>query len=375
MDISIIGGGITGLTTAIALQKVGLSSHVYEQASDINEIGAGIWLQPNAIKILNFLDLKEEIQHEGWLLNKMEITNHKLKPIKKINQEVVSDADGNQTIAIHRGKLQKILIDKFTQNGRLKLGMQYQNHQFENEQLSIRFENQSLKTDILLGADGIKSKVRANLGFPSTYRNTNQICCRGVANYTLPKELINEGKEMWGNKLRFGFSQISDKQVYFFAVVNQEISPKNLDLNSLSFLFKPFHPIVLELINHTENIHISELTDLKRLPKWYQSSICLLGDAAHATTPNMGQGACQGIEDAYYLSLQLKNMTTSVEPAFQQFEQKRRKKVDSIVNNSWSFGKMAHHPIGQIFMKGLMKCTPSSVISKQMNTIFQIEGL
>ncbi|WP_375582820.1 FAD-dependent oxidoreductase [Cyclobacterium xiamenense] len=76
MKIGIIGGGITGLTAALALRKSGITSVVYEQAVELNEIGAGIWLQPNAIKVLDWLGLKGEIQKQGIELNKMEITNN-----------------------------------------------------------------------------------------------------------------------------------------------------------------------------------------------------------------------------------------------------------------------------------------------------------
>lgn len=87
MKIGIIGGGITGLTTALALQKLGISSVVYEQAVDLNEVGARIWLQPNAVKILDWLGIKDVIKKQGNELNKMGITNPQLIPIKKIKSK------------------------------------------------------------------------------------------------------------------------------------------------------------------------------------------------------------------------------------------------------------------------------------------------
>ena len=86
----------------------------------------------------------------------------------------------------------------------------------------------------------------------------------------------------------------------------------------------------------------------------------------------MGQGACQGIEDAYYISNMLANTSSYVE-AFSHFEKFRRKKVDYIVNTSWRFGQMAHSPIGQAFLRLVMKSTPSSVITQQMQKVYAIE--
>jgi 2-polyprenyl-6-methoxyphenol hydroxylase-like FAD-dependent oxidoreductase len=374
MNISIIGGGITGLTTALALNKSGIPSKVYEQADTLNEIGAGVWLQPNAVQILQWLGIEEFVIKEGCALNKMEITYPNLRPIKKIKKAVVEDKYGNQTIAIHRGKLQRILYERCAQLEIIELGMPYVNHQKNQDKIQLHFKYKSIQTEIVLGADGIKSQVRKAIGLPSEFRQTRQICCRGIANIALPDHLKREGKEVWGHKRRFGFSQLSTNSVYFFIVLNKEICPKELSTSSLSALFKDFDPIVANIINASGDMHITELMDLKRLETWHNSNTCLIGDAAHATTPNMGQGACQGIEDAFYISHYLKECKTPLH-AFIAFEKQRRKKVDYVVNNSWNFGRMVHSKVGQLLLIGIMNMTPEKVISKQMDTLYTVEGL
>ena len=262
MEISIIGGGITGLTTALALHKVDIQSKVYEQAYSLNEIGAGIWLQPNALQVLNWLGIHQEIEVNGCVLNKMEITYPNLKPIKRIISNVVADRYGNQTIAIHRGKLQRILYDQCERLGLVELGMSYTNHVQEGNKTLVHFENKNIQTDVVLGADGIKSKVRECIGQPSEYRLTGQICCRGIANMQLPDQLQKEGKEIWGNKVRFGFSQLSDDSVYFFIVMSKELCPEHITKESLSTLSKIFRilendtPLSLCNINIHSNAHI-----------------------------------------------------------------------------------------------------------------------
>lgn len=380
MKIGIIGGGITGLTTALALHKLGISSVVYEQSKEFNEVGAGIWLQPNAIKILDWLGLKDEIKEQGNELHKMEITNSQLVPFKKIKSKVVQDEEGNKTIAIHRAKLQKILYSKLLDSNTIELDKKYKSHKTIYNSIQIEFENGSDYVDILLGADGIDSKVRESIEPKATLRNSGQVCWRGVAKMTLSDELKNFGREAWGNQIRFGFSSINDKEVYWFAVANAvhiEKADKRVVKQYITNIFQDFSPVVTELIAATkpDNIHQGVLQDLKRISNWYINTVCLIGDAAHATTPNMGQGACQGIEDAYYLSNCLCTSLPNAEKAFREFQQKRRKKVDSIVNTSWQLGQMAHSKIGQPVMKLMMKITPESVMNSQMNKLYTIEKI
>lgn len=378
MKIGIIGGGITGLTTAHSLHKLGIKSVVYEQAKELNEIGAGVWLQPNAIKVLNWLGLKNKVKELGIELNKMEITNPQLIPIKKIKSEVVQDEEGNQTIAIHRGRLQKMLFEEVQKVTEVKLDKKFIRHRLSSSGITLQFESGEDQVDILLGADGINSLVRKEIFPEASLRNAGQVCWRGISKTNLPNSLKNLGQEAWGKQIRFGFSQIQHDEVYWFAVANEEHLKKADEIGRKKYLFnlfQNFSSVIIELITNTQEsqIHQTIIHDLKRLPIWHKGNVCLLGDAAHATTPNMGQGACQGIEDAYYLSRSLSKSFQNKEEEFQHFQFNRRKKVDYIVNNSWQFGKLAHSKMGQPLMKVMMKITPESVINAQMNKLYAIE--
>lgn len=373
MEIAIIGGGISGLSMSLALAKLGIQSTVYERAEDLSEVGAGLWLQPNALRVLQWLGIEDEILKAGFVLNKMEIAYPNLKAVKEVDSNVVADRFGNQTVAIHRARLQAILLDKVKAVAKVELGMPYLSHEQKGNQIEIQFENAKRKADWIIGADGIKSKLRHSLGFASEYRHTDQICARGIAQIRLPEALRKEGKELWGPKRRFGFSHISEDQVYFFAVLNTEISPAEISIDSLQKMYADFDPVVNQIIRATDFVHSTELADLKRLDSWHKDQVCLIGDAAHATTPNMGQGACQGIEDAYYLAQLIHKKAPNLTEAFKDFEAQRRAKVDYVVNNSWRFGQLVHKPWGQFLLKSLMKITPEKVVKGQMEKLYEIE--
>jgi len=377
MEIAIIGGGIAGLSTALALKKHGISSTVYEQASELNEVGAGIWLQPNALKVLSCLGLKESILNSGVELDRVDITDSHLKPFKK-GTNIVQDQDGNRIISIHRAKLQKLMFEGLPENS-VRLGCEFKSLEQRSKGVEINFENQKIVADYVIAADGINSRIRKGLFPESALRHSGQTCWRGIASLRLKESFRGLGREAWGNRVRFGFSQVSDDLVYWFAVAKAtpfQKDDKTQVKNKLHDMFKNFHPLVNEILDQTEADKIirGDLLDLQRLNKWHSQRICLVGDAAHATTPNMGQGAGQAIEDAYVLA-KLFSSDLSFEQLFSRFENIRREKVDYVVNNSWRFGKMAHSNLGQFVMKSLMKITPESVMDKQLEKLFSLPNI
>ncbi|GAB2497917.1 FAD-dependent monooxygenase [Algoriphagus taiwanensis] len=376
MKITIIGGGIAGLTTALALKKLGFECELFERAKQLNEVGAGIWIQPNAIKVLDWLGVGNLVRESGTLLNQVDITNAQLIPFKKTKQEVIQDERGNKIVAIHRATLQKILFEAIPEEN-IHLGYEFKSLEQKEHQVKISFGEREVLSDLVIGADGINSKVRESIFSNTSKRFSGQTCWRGISEIRLPDEFQNAGIESWGKKVRFGFSQVTENQVYWFAVIKasqngtDNVNTLKTDLKNR---FSDFNPWVLNIIENTkaEKIIRSDISDLKRLDKWHKDKVVLVGDAAHATTPSMGQGAGQGIEDAYYLANILAKRNP-LEQALNLFESNRREKVDYVVNNSWRFGQMAHSDFGQIVMKTIMKLTPDKVMKQQMNKLYSIQ--
>ena len=377
MTYTIIGAGIGGLTTALAFEKRGVNYQLFEKSPKLSEVGAGIWLAPNALQVLEHLNVLDKVKSEGNSIDRITLGKADLSPLSDNYQAIVKNKFGYSTIAIHRAQLQKILLEKIPQE-KIFLGKGFQSFKKLNTgKIKIIFDdNSEAETDFLIGADGINSKIRNQLFPESSTRYSGQTCWRGIANIKLDKEFEHRGIELWGNQIRFGISKIAKDKVYWFAVVLDKQNLKDesrLVQEKLLKMFNDFHPLVKKIIasSSRDKIIRNDINDLKPLESWHKGNICLIGDAGHATTPNMGQGGAQAIEDAYYLSKLIENNPN--QNVFELFQQKRQKKVNTIVKQSWATGKMAHWRYGTNFRDFLLKNIPKNLLEKKMIDMYQIE--
>lgn len=375
MDIDIIGAGIGGLTTSIALKTKGIKTKIYEQTKEIKPVGAGIIMANNAMQVFEKLGLKQEIAEHGNPISSMNVTNSQLKPISGINLKYFEKKYHVQNIAIHRGRLQQILINHLDEDT-INLNHELTNISKDDHHYQLTFTNgTTVNSQCVVGADGLNSTVRNFLFNKNKIRNSGQICWRGVTDFYLPQTFQNELNEAWGKGDRFGFVQIAPNKVYWYALKSFKHTPDEYSINELGTYFKSYHSIVSDLIKETPTtaIHTATISDLKPIKLWYKEGVCLLGDAAHATTPNMGQGACQAIEDAYILAECLQRY--DVNKAFSEYQRRRIPKAHQVVNSSWNLGKLAHwkNPLAIKLRNQLMQMAPESVNRRRTENIFQLE--
>ncbi|WP_024770957.1 FAD-dependent monooxygenase [Aquimarina macrocephali] len=380
-NISIIGGGIGGLVTALSFDKLNIPYRLYERAAYLKEVGAGIWLSPNALQVLEWINpaLLKEIQDSGNSFNRILVANHKLKPISDSNQEFVQKTFGYTTMAIHRGKLQQILY-KYVVQENIELNKTFEEYFLNSDKsLKVNFtDGTSIQTKSIIGADGINSSVRKQLFPNSKIRYSGQTCWRGISDYDLNSELKSVGFTLWGQKFQFGISKISDGKVYWFAVKlsepNLQDDKENLK-NVLTTMFSGFDPLVNEVIENTpiDKIIRGDLSDLELLKKWSIQNICLIGDAAHSMTPDLGQGGAQAIEDAFYVSHFIKK-SKSIETAYEDFYNYRKSKVEKLVKQSRITSKIAiTNRFIEIIRNFTLKYTPEKYMQKQMAELYKLD--
>ena len=374
MKIDIIGAGIGGLTTAIALEQKGIKTRIFEQAEQIKPVGAGIILANNAMQVYEKLGFRKLIEENGNPISSMNITKSSLKPLSKIDLSYFEQKHNTKNIAIHRGTLQQILIDKL-KSTKINLDHKLTSIVENTNGYSLEFENgERIQSSTVLGADGLNSVVRQNLFPNNSIRNANQICWRGITEYELTIKFRNELNEAWGKSERFGFVKIAQNKVYWYALKSFKKNKKEFSIHDLEQYFGDYNSVIKGIIKSTkkEQINTAEISDLKPTNIWYKKNVCLIGDSAHATTPNMGQGACQAIEDAYVLSECLSKYKTT--KAFSEYQNLRLSKAHQVVKASWLVGKMAHlsNPILIGLRNQMLRLTPSSVNRKQNEQIFQL---
>lgn len=375
----IIGGGIAGLTTAIALKKIGIETTVFEAVPKIKTVGAGIWMATNAMQVFSRLGFADRIEAEGMSLNKVAIADPDLKVIQGTNMQNIRQKYGHSITAIHRAKLQRILVEELDSES-LELGKPLQSFEETKNGVLAHFKDGSkVEADFLIGADGIHSNVRKQL-FPNVkYRYSGQVCWRGVAQFDLPPSYQKATIETWGNQIRFGFSAIGKGQVYWFAVKTSppDIQDDRTTLKEyLTDLYKDFSQPIPSILAATpiQNIHKADMYDFKPIQKWHEGKVCLIGDAAHAMTPNMGQGGGQAVEDAYFLMKSFEANPDADFPAiFAHFQSKRFKKVKKIVNTSKQIGDIAHLKYGRGLRNFMFRLLPESLATKQMEVIYGID--
>jgi 2-polyprenyl-6-methoxyphenol hydroxylase-like FAD-dependent oxidoreductase len=362
--ISIIGGGIGGLTAAHAMQQAGLEVELYEQAPALTEVGAGIGLSKAALRIMDWLNLGSLVREAGNFIRHGYIMDKNLRVLRKLPADLDS-------VAIHRAKLIDILGSTLPA-GKVHLSKRItQTHNTAHE-TAFRFADGSTASSALaVAADGINSAIRTQFLPQLSVRYINQTIWRGIAPVKLPEKFTSAYVEIWGEDKRFVFVPMNAENVFWLAVKpappGEKDNPETLR-DDLLGLFGNFHPLVKEMIAGSRNFIRNDMGDLGTQPRpWYRDRIVFLGDAIHATTPNLAQGGCQAIEDAYCLALCLQKYPADHQKAFQTYYELRHKKAHFVVNTSWKLGKLAHsgNPLLDFACKAFLSFAPDRFFTRQ----------
>lgn len=373
----VVGAGIGGLTAAVALRRAGIDAVVYEAAEELRPVGKGIWVPTNAMQAFERLGLSEAVLRAGWPLERIEVRELSGEVMTAVDLKQVAARFGHTTVSIHRAELVRALADALPA-GALQLAKRAIGFEQDADGATVRFADGSeVRGDMLIGADGIRSAVREQL-FPGVpLRYSGQTCYRGIADLKLPAEAARSCWEIWGGDARFGFSAIGPKSVYWFApMTSQPGSDLPPELGDwLAKRYAAFPSPVPEIVRHTpsEEIIRTDLYDFASRQPWRQGRVVLLGDAAHAMTPNLGQGGAQAIEDAYVLAETLRG-NADVDDALARYERARFPRVRWIANTAWRFGKLAHlRPGFALSLRNwALRLTPAAINRRQLDRIYRL---
>ncbi|SCC22978.1 FAD-dependent monooxygenase [Bacillus mycoides] len=371
-NVIIIGGGIAGLCAAIFLQKIGVDVKVYDKNIEPTVAGAGIIIAPNAIQALEPYGISKQIKKFWNESDGFNLVSEKGSILSKLTIPTCYP----KMYSIHRKNLHQLLLSEL-QKGTVEWGKEcVKIEQNEENALKILFQDGSEALgNILIAADGIHSIVRKQATQRDGYRYAGYTCWRGVTP-THNLSLTNDFIETWGANGRFGIVPLPNNEVYWYALINAKARDPKYKAYTTADLyshFKNYHnpiPAILKNASDVNMIH-RDIVDITPMKHFFDKRIVFIGDAAHALTPNLGQGACQAIEDAIILAECIKN-NAHYRQAFIEYEQKRRNRIKKISNTAWNIGKMAQMESKPLIIlrNQVMKRIPKWISEKQAHELY-----
>jgi 2-polyprenyl-6-methoxyphenol hydroxylase-like FAD-dependent oxidoreductase len=370
--ILIAGGGIGGLAAGLAFQLRGFSVLVCERAPVLHEVGAGLLLSPNAVHVLDLLGLGEAARKRSRLINEWRILN----PRGGLLHRMHPDRAGKPALSLHRADLQMLLRSQLAP-GILRLCFEGAGHTQSADGVELASRaGERLPGAILVGADGLQSRVRAQLHGEQAARFVGYTGWRCVAP-AIPRGY--EGSwltESWGEGKRFGISPLGDNRCYWYATTNGPAgvaTSPNQAKQQLLDVFGHWHAPIPELIAGTraDDILRSDIFDRPNGIRWTDQRVTLLGDAAHPMTPNLGQGACAALEDAWVLAKEVAGAESWTE-GLRRYEAARRPRADLINSASHLLGRIIQleNPLAAAIRNGILRLTPEPISGWTMRPLF-----
>ena len=376
----VVGGGIGGLTAALALGRGGVEVAVFERAPELREIGAGISLWANATRALKGLGVYEEVRAAGAAEIGGELRTWRGEMLTRIPAEDLRARFGEANLAVHRADLQGALFSSLPP-GTVRLGAEFTGFEQEGEGVVARFaDGREERGDLLVGADGIHSSVRAHLFGQSEPRYAGYTAWRGIAgagNGSLPEGV---GLNLWGRGSEFGLVGIGRGRFYWFATKNapegeaeSAAGRKREVLDLLAGWYEPSSAAV-EATAEPEILR-NDIYDREPIRRWGVGRVTLLGDAAHPMTPNLGQGACQAVEDAVVLARCLGGGGDDISGSLRLYEERRARRTTTVVRRSRLVGRVIQleNPLLCRLRDALAKRTSARAQLRQYEEIVRYE--
>ncbi|MEN9239974.1 MAG: FAD-dependent urate hydroxylase HpxO [Thermostichales cyanobacterium SZTDM-1c_bins_54] len=343
----IIGAGIGGLTAGIALHQVGYQVTIYDRVQELRPVGAGISLWSNGVKVLNRLGLGPKMAAIGGQMNRMQYRSKTGELLNDIDLWPLIEQVGQRPYPVARRDLQKLLLDAFP--GPVHLSHECLGVEESSQGVTAYFANgQQAQGDLLVAADGIRSRLRTYvLGEEVAPRYGGYVNWNGLVAADADLAPLDTWVIYVGDHQRASLMPVANQRFYFFFDVPlPKGSPGDPETSrrDLKGYFQGWAEPVQRLIERLDPAGTArlEIHDVGPIPSYVRGRVALLGDAAHATCPDLGQGGCQAMEDAWVLANYLITTNLSIEDALQRYSQERTQRANAVVRKARQRAEQIH---------------------------------
>lgn len=374
-SIAIVGGGIGGIAVAVALNRIGVDVSVYERAEQLREVGAGMMLWPNATRVLRELNVLEEV------LARSGRNTHFLVRTStgKILMSIALGRFEVPAVCMRRADLLSILLGALPQEC-LRLGYEFERLKQCNDKVRLHFKgDRTEEHDAVVGADGIRSRVRSELFGISDPIYRGYTVWRGLARYDGTALTPGFNSESWGTGKRFGILNTGHRRFTWYATAN--VPAHQLDATcgrkrELQHLFTGWHEPIADFLEATDESEILKngARDCPPLQQWGKGMVTLLGDAAHPCTPNLGQGGCMALEDALVLTKCVEK-EPSLKVALRRYESLRFQRTKHIQKRSLLMGHIGQWQ-NPLFVTGrdvVTRMLPGKLIERNLRRVYSYQ--
>jgi 3-hydroxybenzoate 6-monooxygenase len=355
LPIHIVGAGIGGLSTAIALAQEGLHLEVYERTSQIREVGAGVQLGPNAFRAFERLGLQSAIERIAFEPHSIVLLDSP-SGTEICRQEFgrpFFDRFGYPYRVGYRADVQRVLLEAvYTYRERIVLRLGAEIRAFTQDESSVTLElanGTSVRGSALIGADGLWSAIRESIIRDGPPRTRGHIAYRAVLPVTaLAPDLLSDDVQIWvGPKHHLVCYKLRAGTLFNIVAIFQSTRyvegwDTAADVLDLEHGFEDACPAVKRLLSHVQTWRMWVLCDRDPTPGWSAGRATLLGDAAHPTLPYLAQGACMAIEDAVCLARCLGDQIEDVPAALSRYERTRLPRTGRVQLVSRQMGEINH---------------------------------
>jgi 2-polyprenyl-6-methoxyphenol hydroxylase-like FAD-dependent oxidoreductase len=358
----VVGGGIGGLATALALHRVGWRATVLERAPELGEVGAGMSQAPNALRALGELGVEAEARGVG-------VPTHSAGNLRRPDGRYLQRArpgDATPLLGFHRADLHRVLLDAVPP-GWLHTDAAVTEVRPDADGVTVTAGGADHRGDVVIGADGIRSVVRARI-WPEAEppRYLGRTAWLGVADVAdLPGDLT--GSVTMGRGVLFLIHPVSRGRAYWALLTSEPVAGVRYVDEKAAALDRAgdWHDPVPQLIRATPDRAVirTDLHDLPPLATYVRGRVALLGDAAHAMSPDRGQGAGHTLEDAVVLAHAL-SVEPTIDAALSRYDAERRPRDQATARGARTDGAMTSSRLGQPALAAMVRLMPAALWRK-----------